>query len=208
MVEEAENSDLPEEEPQAGALDASELPTGHIQGDTLLEANAHHAYGYHEKAREVLTAFIKEHPGNAEGRLSMLRVLHAMKEKRNFRRHAEAFLELADDHDDERWAEIARLGRAMFPRTRLFDLTACEPTSDETLEKTVWMGTRPDLEYREKQNQVEIDDVKYVDYLPIDEDHPASDVDHIEDMSKSSVGIVTIEHIDCQSAAGTWSGVF
>ncbi len=99
-----------------------------------------------------------------------------MTEKRSFRRHAETFIELADDHHDERWAEIARLGRAMFPRTRLFDLTACEPTSDETLEKTVWMGTRPDLEYREKQNQVEIDDVKYVDYLPIDEDHePAED---------------------------------
>ena len=153
-----------------------------LQGDPLMEANAYLAYGYHEKAREVLEALIKENPAHAESRLSMLRVLHALKEKRKFRRHAEALLELVDDRQDERWIEAARLGRAVLPEERLFDESARGRAEDEPYEQTIWTGTRPEPVDTEDHVYLDLDEFKYVDLFLQDE---APDADESESSEPS-----------------------
>ncbi len=184
VVSDDVDSRLPEEEPLVETSGNEEQSIEHIelrelaeQGDPLMEANAYFAYGYHEKAKEVLTEFIKEHPAHAESRLVMLRVLHAIREKRKFKRHAEALLELVDDYFDERWIEAARLGRALFPEARLFDTHAHKRAEDETFEKTVWTGTRPELDDYDDHVYLDIDEFKYVDLFLLDEAADAEEND-------------------------------
>ena len=167
---------LPEEEPRVEtsvneerSIDHADSAETESEGASLMEANAYFAYGYYDKAKEVLTEFIREHPAHAESRLIMLRTLHAIGEKRKFRRHAEALLELVDDSFDKRWAEAARLGRALFPEARLFDANVYKRTEDEDFEKTVWTGTRPDLSDFDEHVFLDIDDFKYVDLVLVDE---------------------------------------
>jgi Tfp pilus assembly protein FimV len=166
---------LPEEEcrvePAVGdepVNDHTEYEEIELRGDPLMEANAYLAYGYHDKAKEVLVDFIKEEPAHAEGRLLMLRVLHTIREKRTFRRHAEALLELVDDRLDERWMEVARLGRALLPEERLFDADVHQRADDENWEETVWTGTRPDLTDCDDHIYLDIDEFKYVDLFLLD----------------------------------------
>ena len=149
-------------------IDYAECEEIELRGDPLMEANAYLAYGYHDKAKEVLAAFIKEEPANAEGRLLMLRALHAIREKRTFRRHAEALLELVDDRFDERWIEVARLGRAILPEERLFDADVHKRAEDEKWEETVWIGTRTDLTDSDDHIYLDIDEFKYVDLFLLD----------------------------------------
>ena len=166
---------LPEEEcqvePAVGdepVIDRTEYEEIELRGDPLMEANAYLAYGYHDKAKEVLVDFIKEEPAHAEGRLLMLRVLHTIREKRTFRRHAEALLELVDDRFDERWMEVARLGRALLPEERLFDADVHQRADDEKWEETVWTGSRPDLTDCDDHIYLDIDEFKYVDLFLLD----------------------------------------
>ncbi len=151
------------------SIDHLEVDESAAEGDPLMEANAYFAYGYHAKAKDVLAQIIKQNPGHAESRLIMLRVLHAMREKRKFRRHAEALLELVDDRFDERWAEAARLGRALFPEERLFNADAHKRSEDTTWEETIWTGTRPDVSDLEKDAPLDADEFKYVDLFLLDE---------------------------------------
>jgi pilus assembly protein FimV len=176
---------LPEEEPldetpvnEGQSIEHIELGALAEQGGPLMEANAYFAYGYHEKAKEVLTEFIKEHPAHAESRLVMLRVLHAIREKRKFKRHAEALLELVGDDFDERWIEAARLGHALFPEARLFKTEAHKRAEDGIWEKTVWTGTRPDLDDGNDHVYLDINEFKYVDLFLLDK---ANDADDAED---------------------------
>ena len=176
------DSRLPEEEPlvetsdnEARSIEHIELDELAAQGSPLMEANAYFAYGYHQKAKEVLTEFIKEHPANAESRLVMLRVLHAIREKRKFKRHAEALLELVGDDFDQRWVEAARLGHALFPEERLFDIDAHKRSEDEIWEKTVWTGTRPELANSDDHVYLDIDEFKYVDLFLLNEADDAED---------------------------------
>jgi FimV-like protein len=136
---------------------------------TLTEVNAYCAYGYHDKAKEVLTGMIKLYPAQAECRLVMLRILHALGEKRKFKRHAEALLELVDDRFDERWVEAARLGRAILPEERLFDSAAHRRAEDNDWEKTVWTGTQPGLQDRDEQVYLDIEGFKHVDLMLLDD---------------------------------------
>ena len=168
-------SALPEEEHVTETADIEEPSIDHagheeieLRDDRLTEANAYFAYGYHEKAKEVLEAYIKENPANAEGRLVMLRVLHAIREKRKFRRHAEALLELVGDESDERWVEAARLGRSVLPEERLFNADARKRAADDKWEQTVWTGTLPDATDCDDQIYLDIDEFKYVDLFLLD----------------------------------------
>lgn len=168
--EEAEED--PDTEPSVHeglSIDHLELTEAAAEGDPLMEANAYFAYGYHEKAKNVLTDIIKENPAHPESRLIMLRVLHAMREKRRFRRHAEALLELVDNRFDDRWIEASRLGRALFPEERLFNADAHKRSEDQNWEETIWTGTRPDAADRDEQVYLDIDEFKYVDVFLVDE---------------------------------------
>ena len=187
------DSRLPEEESLVETSDNEARSIEHIEldelaahGSPLMEANAYFAYGYHEKAKEVLTEFIKEHPAHAESRLVMLRVLHAIREKRKFKRHAEALLELVGDDFDERWMEAARLGRALFPEERLFDFDVHKRTEDEIWEKTVWTGTRPELENNDDHVYLDIDEFKYVDLFLLNEADDAEENGATEPSSSTS----------------------
>ena len=182
-VEDEEAAELPAEDPVAETDDAEQASTDHteheeieLHGDQLMEANAYLAYGYHEKAKEVLEEFIKENPAHAESRLVMLRALHAIKEQRKFRRHAEALLELVDDEYDERWIEAARLGRAILPEERLFDADAHKRTEDEKFEQTVWTGARASTTDEDDHTYLDFDEFKYVDLFLLDGGGAAPDV--------------------------------
>ena len=144
-------------------IDHAEYEEIELRGDPLMEVNAYLAYGYHEKAREVLTEFIKENTAHAESRLLMLRVLHTLREKRTFRRHAEALLELVDGPTDERWVEAVRLGCAILPEERLFNADDYRRADDDKWEETVWTGTRPELTDGDDHIYLDIDEFKYVD---------------------------------------------
>jgi tetratricopeptide (TPR) repeat protein len=182
-VEDEEAAELPAEDPLAETDDAEQASTDHteheeieLHGDQLMEANAYLAYGYHEKAKEVLEEFIKENPAHAESRLVMLRALHAIKEQRKFRRHAEALLELVDDEYDERWIEAARLGRAILPEERLFDVAVHKRTEDEKFEQTVWTGARANTTDEDDHTYLDFDEFKYVDLFLLDGGGAAPDV--------------------------------
>jgi pilus assembly protein FimV len=151
------------------SVDHTEIDKSVVRDATLTEVNAYCAYGYHDKAKEVLTELIKLYPAHAESRLVMLRILHALSEKRKFKRHAEALLELVDDYADERWIEAARLGRAVLPEERLFDADAHKRSGDNDWEKTVWTGTHPGLGERDEQVYLDIDDFKHVDLMLLDD---------------------------------------
>jgi tetratricopeptide (TPR) repeat protein len=181
-VENEVDTQLPEEEHRVEPSADDEQSLGHaeceeieLQGDTLMEANAYLAYGYHEKAKEVLEAFIKENPAHAESRLLILRVLHTIREKRRFRRHAEALLELVDEQFDERWTEAARLGRALLPEERLFDENAHRRAEDAKWEETVWTGSRPELADCDEHIYLDIDEFKYVDLFLLDKAEDTDD---------------------------------
>jgi pilus assembly protein FimV len=200
------DSRLPEEESLVETSDNEARSIEHIEldelaahGSPLMEANAYFAYGYHEKAKEVLTEFIKEHPAHAESRLVMLRVLHAIREKRKFKRHAEALLELVGDDFDERWVEAARLGHALFPEERLFDIDAHKRAEDEIWEKTIWTGTRPDLEEIDDHVYLDIDEFKYVDLFLLNE---ADDAE--ENGAPDSSSSASAESDDTEAELAKW----
>lgn len=184
QVEDDGAAELATEELVAELEDAEQPPVESVQheeielhDDHLMEANAYLAYGYHEKAKEVLEVFIKENPANAEGRLVMLRALHAIKEKRKFRRHAEALLELIDGEDDERWIEAIRLGRAVLPDERLFDADTHKRAEDENWEKTIWTGARPTpADGGDENTYLDFDEFKYVDLFLLDDAGTSPDV--------------------------------
>jgi pilus assembly protein FimV len=184
LVEEDDITDAPDPDPSIPA-DETEYEEIELRGDQLIEANAYLAYGYHEKAREVLEQFIKEDPAHSESRLVMLRVLHALREKRKFRRHAEALLELVDDQFDERWIEAARLGRAILPEERLFDADTHGRAEDEKWEKTVWTGTRPDPTDTDDHIYLDLEEFKYVDLFLLDSVEAPEDEAEEEDESPS-----------------------
>jgi len=162
---------------EQASIDNAEHEEIELHSDQLMEANAYLAYGYHEKAKEVLEDFIKENPANAESRLVMLRALHAIKEKRKFRRHAEALLELVDDEFDERWVEATRLGRAVLPEERLFDGDAHKRSEDEKWEQTVWTGARASTTDDDDHIYLDIDEFKYVDLILLDGVEDPTDVE-------------------------------
>ena len=206
VVSDDVDSRLPEEEPLVETSGNEEQSIEHIElgelaehGDPLMEANAYFAYGYHEKAKEVLTEFIKEHPAHAGSRLVMLRVLHAIREKRKFKRHAEALLELVDDDFDERWVEAARLGHALFPEARLFDTETHKRAEDETWEKTVWTGTRPDLDDGDDHVYLDIEEFKYVDLFLLDK---ADDAE--ENGAPDTSSSVSVESDDTEAELARW----
>lgn len=171
-----------------------------ITSDPLMEANAYFAYGYYDKAKEVLQGFIKANPGSAESRLVMLRVLHALREKRGFRRHAEALLELVDDHFDERWGEAVRLGRALFPDERLFNANAYRRAGDEKWEETIWTGTRPEMADSDDHVYLDLDEFKYVDLFLLDEGS-----DDEEDMPSGDDSSVAKEIEKSEAELARWS---
>jgi pilus assembly protein FimV len=178
------------------SIDHLELTEAGVEDDPLMEANAYFAYGYHEKAKDVLTDIIKENPAQSESRLIMLRVLHAMREKRKFRRHAEALLELVDNRFDERWLEAARLGRALFPDERLFNAETHKRSEDENWEETIWTGTRPKLPDRDEHVYLDIDEFKYVDLFLVDE---ADEADEASEASEASEADETDEADEAES---------
>lgn len=170
-----DDTHLPEEPLRAesppseeSSLDATENHGIEHPDDALLEANAYLAYGYPEKAKEVLEEFIKGYPAHPEGRLLMLRVLHSIREKRRFRRHAEALLELVDNEIDERWTEAARLGRELLPEERLFHASTHRRAEDEKWEETVWTGSRPKLADSDGDTELDSEEFKYVDLFLLD----------------------------------------
>ena len=116
----------------------------------------------------------------------MLRVLHAIREKRKFKRHAEALLELVDDNFDQRWIEAARLGRALFPEARLFDTHAHKRAEDEIWERTIWTGTRPNPDDSNAHVYLDIDEFKYVDLFLLDEAVDAEEIDESDSSSSAS----------------------
>ena len=69
---------------------------------------------------------------------------------------------------DERWIEVARLGRALLPEERLFDADVHKRTDDEKWEETVWTGSRPDLTDCDDHIYLDIDEFKYVDLFLLD----------------------------------------
>jgi tetratricopeptide (TPR) repeat protein len=151
------------------SIDLTEADDTVVRDAALTEVNAYSAYGYHDKAKEILTEIIKIYPAHAECRLVMLRILHALGEKRKFKRHAEALLELVDDHFDERWVEAARLGRAVLPEERLFDAAAHKRAEDNDWEKTVWTGTHPSRQDSDEHVYLDIDEFKHVDLMLLDD---------------------------------------
>ncbi len=174
-------------------IDYTEVDEIEVKGDPLMEANAYFAYGYHEKAKDVLVEFIRENPADAESRLVMLRVLHAIREKRKFKRHAEALLELVDDESDDRWTEAARLGRALFPDERLFNASAYKRADDDKWEETVWTGTRPAVEDVDEHVYLDIDEFKYVDLFLLDETENEEGNDEPNPSSSSSTDAADTE---------------
>ena len=137
-------------EPTSAEILVEHKPTS---SDPLLEANAYFAYGYYQKANDLLSEIVDRDPDVAEYRLRLLRVLHAAEEREGFLNHASVFKGLVGDREDSRWLEAARMGRDMFPHADLFQSAFSsdelhlkfDPNSSGYL-KPRWSAPKPPME--------------------------------------------------------------
>ena len=89
--------------------------------------------------------------------------------------------------------------RSLFPEKRLFDTDAHKRAEDDIWEKTVWTGTRTDLDDRNDHVYLDIDEFKYVDLFLLDE------ADHAEDNgAPDSSSSASAESDDTEADLDKW----
>ena len=129
-----------ETDPGAPATDTS------LPANPLSEADVYLAYGYYDQAAALLSRLVTQFPDVVDYRLRLLRVLQACEEKTAFFEHATLLKQQLGEDDPSIWDEVAGMGRHLFPKAILFALDDDAESMNPEFEKTIFTGTRSDLD--------------------------------------------------------------